>query len=118
MDGGKKQLDGCYNCFMVDRATKEIIEAAESGERIFSVSVYLDLLNTGLKTFSAKIRGEVTKVTERGGHRYFSIKDGVDGSILNCIMWKSKYELYGINLSEGSRSYCMARRIFIKFEGK
>ena len=71
-------------------------------EKIFSVSDYIQILNQGLKGFAAKITGEVSEVSfGPTGHAYFTLKDEKDESIINCVIWKSIYHLYGIKLKEG-----------------
>ena len=66
------------------------------------VSEYIELLNGGLKAFSARVVGEVGEVKlGPTGHVYFSLKDERDGSVLKCIIWKSQYLLYGVKLEEG-----------------
>ena len=71
-------------------------------EKIFSVSNYIQILNQGLKGFAAKIEGEVSEVSfGPTGHAYFTLKDEKDESIINCVIWKSIYHLYGIKLKEG-----------------
>jgi len=71
-------------------------------EKIFSVSDYIQILNQGLKGFAAKIEGEVSEVSfGPTGHAYFTLKDEKDESIINCVIWKSIYHLYGIKLKEG-----------------
>ncbi|MBM3250883.1 MAG: exodeoxyribonuclease VII large subunit [Candidatus Nealsonbacteria bacterium] len=71
-------------------------------ERIFSVSEYIGYLNKGLREFAARIIGEVSEVkVGPSGHVYFSLKDEGDGGIINCIIWRSRYHLYGIELKEG-----------------
>jgi exodeoxyribonuclease VII large subunit len=95
-----------------DRASQEIIAASETDpasaegygvakDKIFSVSVFLDLVNTGLRTFEVKIKGEVTSVDARGNVYYFNLKDKTDGSIISCLIWKSNYRLAGVELKEG-----------------
>lgn len=83
------------------RIEEEITKARESGERIFSVSTFLELVNTALKTFEVKIKGEISSVNERGGHWYFDLKDKNDGSVISCLMWRSSYRLNGLNFKEG-----------------
>lgn len=69
---------------------------------IFSISEFIELLNIGLKKSRVKIIGEVSEIgLGPTGHAYFSLKDEKDGSLLKCICWKSKYDLYGIKLEEG-----------------
>ena len=71
-------------------------------EKIFSVSDYIQILNQGLKGFAAKIEGEISEVSfGPTGHAYFTLKDEKDESIINCVIWKSIYNLYGIKLKEG-----------------
>ena len=69
---------------------------------IFSVSDYISILNEKLKSFQAKIVGEVSGLKIwPSGHVYFDLKDPNDNSCLNCIIWKSNYELYGVELENG-----------------
>ncbi len=71
-------------------------------EKIFSVSDYIKIVNQGLKDFRAKIIGEISEVNfGPTGHVYFYLKDKKDGSIIKCIIWKSRYDIYGIELKEG-----------------
>jgi len=77
-------------------------ENQQKDEKIFSVSDYIKIVNQGLKDFRAKIIGEVSEVSfGPTGHVYFSLKDEKDKSIINCIIWKSRYDIYGIELKEG-----------------
>jgi len=76
-------------------------EQPASPEPIFSVSEYIETLNIGLAHFYAKIKGEISSVDARGGHRYFSIQDKENKNVLRCIMWKGVYEMQGVELSEG-----------------
>jgi len=71
-------------------------------EKVFSVSEYIDVLNTGLKIYSAKIVGEVSGVNfGPTGHVYFYLKDDKDQSILKCMIFKPKYDLYGVEIKDG-----------------
>jgi len=71
-------------------------------EKIFSVSEYIDNLNAGLKNYSAKIIGEISSVNlGPTGHVYFYLKDDKDQSILKCMIYKSKYDLYGVEIKDG-----------------
>ncbi|MDO8639390.1 MAG: exodeoxyribonuclease VII large subunit [bacterium] len=75
-------------------------------EIIFSVSEFIELLNIGLKKSKAKIVGEVGEAKlGPTGHMYFTMKDKKDQKegMINCIIWKSKYSLYGIRLQEGMK---------------
>ena len=72
--------------------------------KIFSVSEFIALLNIGLKKSVVKIVGEVGQVQfGPTGHVYFTLKDEKNQGILNVIIWKSKYDLYGIKLQEGMK---------------
>ncbi|KKP31407.1 MAG: exodeoxyribonuclease VII large subunit [Candidatus Staskawiczbacteria bacterium RIFOXYB2_FULL_32_9] len=72
--------------------------------KIYSISEFVGVLNDDLKWMKAKIVGEVVdpKIWP-SGHVYFSLKDQKDGSVLNCIIWGSKYRLFGINLEQGMK---------------
>jgi exodeoxyribonuclease VII large subunit len=71
-------------------------------DKIFTISEFISLLNIGLKRSQARIIGEVceSKIGPTG-HVYFSLKDDKDGSVLSCIIWKSTYRMFGIELKEG-----------------
>jgi exodeoxyribonuclease VII large subunit len=71
-------------------------------EKIFSISEYIKIVDQGLKNFRAKIIGEVSKVDfGPTGNVYFYLKDEKDQSTLKCMIYKNKYEMYGIKLEEG-----------------
>ena len=73
-------------------------------DKIFSVSEFIGLLNIGLKSSRAKIVGEVGEAkVYPSGHCYFTLKDEKDGAMMNCIIWKSRYQLYGIKMAEGMK---------------
>ena len=79
-----------------------MIESTEN--KIFSVSEFIYLLNIGLKSSRAKIIGEITEVKISSlGHVYFTLKDEKDGAVLSCIIWKSRYNVYGIKLETGMK---------------
>ncbi len=74
---------------------------ANSG--IVSVSEYLDKLNTVLKNEKAKIVGEVSGMQlHQSGHLYFSLIDKADRSKIDCVLWKSKYDIYGKIIQNGT----------------
>ncbi|MEA3293218.1 MAG: exodeoxyribonuclease VII large subunit [Patescibacteria group bacterium] len=74
----------------------------EKSEKIYSVSDYIKIVNQGLKNFKSKIIGEVSEVNfGPTGHVYFSLKDKEDNSVIQCVIWKYKYDIYGIELKEG-----------------
>lgn len=68
----------------------------------FSVSAYLDILNTLLSSCKTKVVGEISELKKASsGHVYFSLKDKKDGSVLNCVIWSSVYKFCGVELKEG-----------------
>ena len=85
-------------------------------EPIFSVSEYINLINEGLKQFAAKIIGEISEVDfGPTGNIYFYLKDEKDQSILKCMMYKNKYDIYGIELKEGLKIIAEGRPNLHKF---
>ena len=73
-------------------------------DKIYSISEFVAFLNADLKWMKAKIVGEVGEAKAGpSGHMYFTLKDEKDGSMLNCIMWASKYRLFGITLEPGKK---------------
>ncbi len=73
-------------------------------EKIFSISEYIAILNQKLGVFRAKIIGEVSQVSfGPSGHVYFSLKDEKTGGVISCIIWNSKYRIYGVELKEGAK---------------
>ena len=76
----------------------------QEANKIYSVSEFVAFLNIGLKSSKAKIMGEVGEAKlGPTGHMYFTLKDEKDGATLNCIIWASKYKLYGITLEPGKK---------------
>ncbi len=66
------------------------------------VSEYIGFLNESLRGFYASIIGEVGQVSRSSrGHVYFSLKDQKKESVINCVIWKGNYELYGVELEDG-----------------
>ena len=88
-------------------------------EKVFSISEYIAILNTELRKCAAKIIGEVGKVDiYPSGHVYFSLRDEKDQSVINCIIWKSKYELFGIEIEEGIKIIATGRPDIYKQTGR
>lgn len=75
----------------------------QNTDDIFSVSSYLDRLNSTLKTERAKISGEISSLQmyEGRSYLYFSLKDSKDQSTVKCFMWKNDYKLSGLDLKDG-----------------
>ena len=72
-------------------------------DKPLTVTQFISQLNQRIKPFRVKIIGEIGRVDEKNGHRYFSLKDEAGGAVLNCIIWRSRYEMFGINLCEGMK---------------
>ena len=67
----------------------------------YTVSKYLDLLNSKLNDCQARVQGEISSLNINGNYLFFSLKDKDDGSLLNCFMWESDYRMSGIEFEEG-----------------
>ena len=73
----------------------------QSGEKIFTVADYLEILNVGLQQFDAKVIGEISSLDIRGNYLFFSIKDKKENAMMPCFMWGSAYKMSGVSLEEG-----------------
>jgi exodeoxyribonuclease VII large subunit len=72
--------------------------------KIYSITEFVASLNVGLKATKAKIVGEVGEAKlGPTGHMYFTLKDDAGNAMLNCIIWKFKYQIYGITLQPGMK---------------
>jgi len=72
--------------------------------KIYSITEFVAELNTGLKATKVKIVGEVGEAKlGPTGHMYFTLKDDSGSAMLSCIIWKFKYNLYGIKLEPGMK---------------
>lgn len=76
-------------------------EKNAAGERVLSVGQYLDRLNSRLINESARIQGEVSSLDLREKVVYFSIKDQVDESLINCLVFRYQYETLGVKMEIG-----------------
>lgn len=85
----------------VGKSPSENQENYPEEDKIYTVSDYIDNLNSKLSQSGAVIKGEISSVSFRNGHAYFAIKDKGDESLLNCFMWARNYEMSGIELVEG-----------------
>lgn len=77
------------------------VETTTIEEQPLSVSQFLDGLNVELSGMAARVRGEVSSLDERERVVYFTLKDSVDGSTLNCLMFRSAYQVSGVRLAAG-----------------
>ncbi len=70
--------------------------------KTITVSEYLDRLNNALEREQAKIIGEISEVKfHQNGHVYFSLLDSHDQSRIECVIWRSTYRMFNIDLSDG-----------------
>ncbi len=91
-----------YGRDILTLVNKENIDMKDSDpNKPYTVSNYLNLLNNKLREQRARVRGEISSVDFRENYIFFSLKDKEDGSILNCFMWTSNYELCGVSFEEG-----------------
>lgn len=79
----------------------EKMSEEEADDNIYSVSKFLDLINSNLSNFVAKVKGEVSSVDVRSSYLFFTIKDAEDDSSMSCFMWTRDYEPCGIELEIG-----------------
>ena len=73
----------------------------DSDRKPYTVSGYLDLLNSKLREQRARVRGEISSLDVKEGYLFFSLKDKDDESLLNCFMGISNYRLSGVSFEEG-----------------
>ena len=95
----KKNLEDQESLFgMAESKSDEVKE-----QNIVSVGEYLNLLNSNLKNFRGRIKGEVCNLQLYDGrsYLYFSIKDKEDQSTIKCFMWKTNYKISGVELQDG-----------------
>jgi len=83
---------------------KKFIKMEIEKDKIYTVSEFVSFLNEDLKWMKTKIVGEVGEAKAGPtGHMYFTLKDERDGAMLNCIMWASKYRMFGVTLEPGKK---------------
>lgn len=74
----------------------------EPNKLVISIAEYIELLNEQLRFYKAQVIGEVTQVTILAkGHVYFTLKDKEKEAVLECVMWKGQYALFGIRIEVG-----------------
>ncbi len=66
-----------------------------------SVSAALALAKKSLESFTVKLIGEVSEVSNKPGYKavYFSVKDS--GASMPCMMWLNRYKSAGVDLRVG-----------------
>lgn len=69
-----------------------------------TVAQFIDQLNRLVKPVSVKIIGEVSEAkVGPTGHMYFSTKDEKNAAVMSCAIWRSRYEMFGIQLKIGMK---------------
>lgn len=94
------------------------IQGERFEEKPLTVSEFINRTNSQLRSLAARIVGEIGRVDEKNGHRYFALKDEANGNTLNCIVWRSKYEMFGLNLKEGDKIIVFGRPEIYATSGK
>jgi len=70
-------------------------------KKVYSVSDFLNLLNTKLYEINTRIKGEISSIDFRERYLFFTIKDIEDESCISCFMRSKDYELSDVQLEEG-----------------
>ncbi len=70
-------------------------------DSVYSVSGFLNLVNSKLFEIEARVKGEISSVDFRERYLFFTIKDATDDSSMSCFMWSKDYDLCGIELEVG-----------------
>ncbi len=69
-----------------------------------SVAQFIKKINAQIEPISCKIIGEISEVKPGPtGHIYFSLKDENNGAVISCALWKSRADLFGIQLKAGMK---------------
>jgi len=76
-------------------------EKIDESKEPVSVSNYIESLNRGLKKFQARIIGEVSEFNLMRGYAFFTLKDKAENGVMSCFIWRSDYNLSGVELKEG-----------------
>lgn len=70
---------------------------------IFTVGEFLRAVNATIAPMSARVRGEIGDVNDRGNYAFFSLKseEGGEKNMMNCFIWKRDVTLCGVDLRDG-----------------
>ena len=100
---GEKKYDKYgKDILYIVNSEKKIDDSFESdNDGIYSVSKFLDLINSKFASIEAKVKGEISSVDIRSTYLFFTIKDEGDSSSMSCFMWSSDYKLCGVDLEIG-----------------
>ncbi|MBP9749330.1 MAG: exodeoxyribonuclease VII large subunit [Candidatus Pacebacteria bacterium] len=72
-------------------------------EKVFSVSEYLELVNSIMSPLAVEVVGEVSDLKVLPQWTFFALKDAEDGSLLRCGMHSAVYRRVGVLLEDGMR---------------
>lgn len=91
----------------------------DTNEEVFSVSEFLDYLNTNLQSKNYTIEGEISDVEEKERTVFFSLIDKTDKSVLKCLIWKNKLRSLGFErLEDGAEAKIVGTANIYKPSGK
>ena len=69
-----------------------------------TVAQFIEQINGRIKPVTVKIIGEVSEAkVGPTGHMYFSLKDEKNPAVMSCAIWRSRYEMFGIQLKIGMK---------------
>jgi len=75
-----------------------------------TVKQFIDKVNAVLRPMAVKIVGEVSEAKPGPtGHMYFTLKDENGAALIPCALWKSRYDLFGIQLKPGMKIVAAGR---------
>src|SRR3989338_2153060 len=80
---------------------EKVIQVSESGERVFSVSEFLDHINDILYPQNVVVQGEISSVNVHPSGVYLTLKDKKDEGILDCYIRPHIYSYLGVELEDG-----------------
>src|SRR3989344_7553198 len=84
-----------------DSGPSRIVPMNKKADTTFTVSEFLDYINTLLEIKNYTIQGEITSISIREKAVYFTLSDKKEEAKLECLMWKYKYNNLPIELEEG-----------------
>lgn len=89
------------NPWQFNPSLNKLMDEPRIKDKIFTVSEFLDFLNTFLKPCQAIVQGEVgERVNNYPGYSFFNILDK-KGSILKCFAFKGVFDVLGLELEPG-----------------
>ena len=69
-------------------------------EETYTVSSFLDEVNSSIKPLQATIIGEISSFSFRR-HCYFTLKDKSNEAVLSCFMWENVFKMMSIQMEQG-----------------